>query len=322
VAIGANTVLGRAGADIVAAQVIGAQIAANTVDNANLAQMVALSVKVNATAVTATPSDVSAAGVADSVLLRSGSSLTFALIGNANVGSGTLNVNRLAAQAANTVVANATAGSASPTAFAVGTNSVLGRVAGNIVAAQLVTAQIAVNQVTNAVLAQMAANTVKVNATAALADPQDVSIGTNAVLGRVAGNIVAAALVRQQLAAESSGEGVGWTKVTGFTASGAPGTSVDVTIFSSNSPACRITFGQLRLSVAFAGTCALRTATGGGGSVVLPSATVPTSTFDTTAVGRRNDNAGATATLAAGSTLVLRIDQSCTGEAILEMVNM
>jgi hypothetical protein len=56
--------------------------------------------------------------------------------------SAAIALSKMATQAANTVVANATGSAAVPTAVSVGTNSVLGRVAGNIVAAGLVNAQV------------------------------------------------------------------------------------------------------------------------------------------------------------------------------------
>ena len=62
-------------------------------------------------------------------------------------------------------------------------------------------ATIAANAVSNAKLADMGANSIKANATAATADPADLAVGTNSVVGRVAGNIVAAQLVDAQVAA-------------------------------------------------------------------------------------------------------------------------
>ena len=60
---------------------------------------------------------------------------------------------------------------------------------------------IATNAVDNSKAADMAANTIKANATAATADPGDLAVGTNTVVGRVAGNIVAAQVVDAQIAA-------------------------------------------------------------------------------------------------------------------------
>jgi hypothetical protein len=54
--------------------------------------------------------------------------------------------------------------------------------------------------VTNAKAATMAANTIKANATAATAAAADLAVAANTVVGRVAGNIVSAALVDAQVA--------------------------------------------------------------------------------------------------------------------------
>ena len=55
------------------------------------------------------------------------------------------------------------------------------------------------NAITNAKAADMAANSVKANATASTADPTDFSIGTDTVLGRTSGNVVAATVATSQI---------------------------------------------------------------------------------------------------------------------------
>lgn len=82
----------------------------------------------------------------------------------------------LAPMAANTIKANPTAALTTPQDFTVPVNSVVGRVAGNLVAALLVTAQIALNQITNALLATMNPSTLKGRAAGAgIGDAQDLT---------------------------------------------------------------------------------------------------------------------------------------------------
>lgn len=70
--------------------------------------------------------------------------------------------------------------------------SVAGQISYTLVDGGIATAKIALNAVGNARLAKMAANTVKVNNTAASADPTDLAIPINTVLGRgPTGDIVA-----------------------------------------------------------------------------------------------------------------------------------
>jgi hypothetical protein len=155
---------------------------------------------------TASQSVMSALSVGtNTVVGRVAGNIVAAALVNAQVdAAAAIALSKLATQSANTVVANATSGTAVPTAVAVGTNTVLGRVAGNIVAATLVNAQIATNTITATTQAQMVANTVKSNATAGTANESDLAVGTNTVVGRVAGNIVAAALVNAQVDAAAA----------------------------------------------------------------------------------------------------------------------
>jgi hypothetical protein len=119
----------------------------------------------------------------------------------------------VASMAANTVKVNATAGVASPTDLAVGTNAVLGRVAGNVVAAQLVNAQVTAGTLANASLVSMGDATVKGRAlNAGTGAPQDLTraevaailpdIADGTVMGRPrqAGAGARSALTRAQIA--------------------------------------------------------------------------------------------------------------------------
>ena len=87
---------------------------------------------------------------------------------------------KLADMPARTLKGKATAGSGDPEDIAVGTDTVVGRVTGGgIIAAQLVTAQVADDQITNAKLANMATGTIKGRSTAGTGDPEDLT-GTQA----------------------------------------------------------------------------------------------------------------------------------------------
>ncbi len=126
-------------------------------------------------------------------------------------GPGTIPLTSLATQAADTVLANATAGVASPTAVAVGTNTVLGRVAADIVAAQLVGAQVAAATLPLTTLATQAADTFVANATAGVASPTAVAISAQSVLGRAAADIVnLAATAGQVLGRTAAGGNLGF----------------------------------------------------------------------------------------------------------------
>lgn len=120
--------------------------------------------------------------------------------GVATIAAGSIANAQLADMAANTVKANATASPAAPQDVAIPINTVLGRNAGNIVAGQVQTGQIADNAVDNTKAADMAGFTVKAKPDTSTGDPTDLSVGTNTVLGRVAGDIVAAQAVTAQIA--------------------------------------------------------------------------------------------------------------------------
>lgn len=237
--VGTNTVLGRVAGNIVAAQLVGAQVAAATLTNALLATMAANTIKANATAGVATPTDVQmanaesvfgrtsgnlqaidsavqtafiraagsifwAAAAANQVLRRAGAGdLGFGTLVDGNIGANQISAASQAQMAANSVKANATAGVANEADLAVGTNAVVGRVAGNIVAAALVNAQIAANTITHASEAQPAANTIVGNPTAGAANLQDIALAAQSILLRAAANIVNATAIAAQFLGRS-----------------------------------------------------------------------------------------------------------------------
>lgn len=122
-----------------------------------------------------------------------------------------------------TVKAKPTTGTGDPSDLSVGTNTVVGRVAGDVEAAQIVAAQITTNTITggpsgnlalttitgdnmafdsvnNTKLNNMAANTVKVRNAATLGDPVDMAVGTNEVVGRLGADIVSGQVQTAQIA--------------------------------------------------------------------------------------------------------------------------
>jgi hypothetical protein len=132
-----------------------------------------------------------------------------------------------------------------------------------------------------------------------------------------------AGITPTEVAVVASNRGVSFMVYVSCPSGGSAGTADDVTIWNANAPfALRITDATLRVSTAVGGSsAALRTASGGGGSVVMPDPGTSTQTFSTAVAGVIEDVAVATATVAANGSLFLRrSDRSVVGELILECV--
>ncbi|MES2539145.1 MAG: DUF2793 domain-containing protein [Pseudomonadota bacterium] len=130
--------------------------------------------------------------------------------GATTIAANAVGFTKLADIATDSLIGRDTAGTGDPEAITVsggiefsGTGSIrTGAFTGDVTKTAGGTAlTIAANAVDNTKAADMAANTVKVNATGATADPADLAVTTNSVVGRVAGNIVAGPLVDAQVAA-------------------------------------------------------------------------------------------------------------------------
>jgi hypothetical protein len=201
--VGTDTVVGRTSGSIVAAQLATSQMADNVTTNAKLADMAVNTIKGRITAGTGDPEDLTAANVRTIINVADGATANAAdafLLARAN---------HTGTQAAGTITGLATvatSGSASDLGSGTLPNARLAAFGSGDVsfAAGGGAGTIANDAVTNAKAANMAANTVKANATAATADPADLAVGTNTVVGRVAGNIVAAQVVTAQIAANAA----------------------------------------------------------------------------------------------------------------------
>lgn len=151
----------------------------------------------------------------------------------------------------------------------------------------------------------------------------DVVLRGNSTFGTVSSAALANASVTPTKLAivDANGEAATFSKRVAFSATGATGTLVDVTIWNATAPfALRILSARLRVSTAAGTASALRTASGGGGSVVLPDVAAATQTFDTSTAGVFDDAASATATVAAGGSLFFNVDRAVAGEIVLTCV--
>ena len=103
-------------------------------------------------------------------------------ITNALIANNTIALTKLAANAPNTVVANATANMASPAALAINENEVLGRLTGVVQSTKITDAMIQSTGLALTSLSTQAANTVVANATTSPASPTALAMGTNTCL--------------------------------------------------------------------------------------------------------------------------------------------
>lgn len=132
---------------------------------------------------------------------------------------------------------------------------------------------------------------------------------------------VSTRITSDHLAPVIANVGVPFTHRVSFAATGVTGTMVDVTMWNANAPfALRIIRAEVLVATAAGTASALRTASAGGGSVILPDAASATQTFSTATTGHKVDNSTVSATVAANGSVFFNVDRAVAGEVILTCV--
>jgi hypothetical protein len=171
----------------------------NVVSDAKFRQSAGVSVVGRSANSTGNVADITASAN-NRVFVRRSDALSFEQIVDGDIAAGTISLGKIIGLNPNVVLGNNTGSATNPVEISVGTNTVLGRVAGNIVAAQLVTAQITDANVTLAKMADLA---------------------QSRIIGRAegAGTGVPTALTPTQVVSIIDGENATWTGAHSFTGS-------------------------------------------------------------------------------------------------------
>lgn len=236
--------------------------------------------------------------------------------------------------AANSVLGNPTAALAAIADIALAANTVLGRVAANVVAAGLVNAQISASAaIALSKLATQVANSIVANPTGGVAAPAALSAAANTVYGRQAGVVAAFLLAAAQMADSillpvklanvatlgSTTQGVGFCFRVVF-AAGVGATPDDVTVFNTPNQTpfgFRILDVVVLTTTAVAANLQLFSAVAGGGTALSSVLAIP----GTPGTTRNNDTVNRD--IAANTNIFLnRANNTVGGELLIYAVRI